>query len=115
MARKRVASQGPSYAHPDDVRDWAEGLKESYLQCRELGHNWRPHTARWSSEFEGFERRLRCTRCRTVREQVLSAHGAVVTNQYLYPDGYQTHGMGRVVGDGRDALRLESIQRALQA
>jgi hypothetical protein len=94
------------------VQDWAQGLKRSYLECRELGHNWRPHVVQWNDN-GGYDRSLRCTRCRTVREQVLSNRGAVISSQYVYPDGYTTDGLGRVVGEGRDMLRLESITRDL--
>ena len=32
-------------------------------------------------------------------------------SNYDYADGYQRKGFGRITGDGRDALRLESIVR----
>lgn len=96
-----------------DVREFAASLPASFLQCRELGHLWRPYRAGRHPD-GGFERVLRCSRCRTRREQALSAMGMVLTNKYVYPDGYQTeHGLGRIVGEGRGMLRLESIKRVL--
>lgn len=115
MASRKRRTRPPEYADPDDVREWAHGLSQSYLLCRELGHNWRPHTARWVTEDQCFERSLRCTRCKTERRQVLSSRGAVASSHYVYPDGYQTHQMGRIAGDSRDALRLESINRTLES
>jgi hypothetical protein len=105
---------GPTYADPADVASWAGGLSESFLMCREIGHSWRPFSAHWIAEDDCFDRTLRCTRCKTKRVQMLSAHGAIVSSQYIYPDGYQSNGMGRIVGDGRDALRLESLQRLVE-
>lgn len=98
-----------------DVREFAAGLPASFLHCRELGHLWRPYRAGRHPD-GGFERVLRCGRCRTRREQALSSMGMVLTNKYVYPDGYQTeHGLGRIVGEGRGMLRLESIKRVLPA
>lgn len=113
VARSRVRPRGPTYADPKDVAQWAEELTASYLECRELGHLWRPFAARWVPEDRYYERVLRCTRCKTKRVQTLSRRGEVVLSHYVYPDGYQSNGMGRIVGDGRDALRLESLTRFL--
>jgi hypothetical protein len=43
-----------------------------------------------------------------------TARGVVLTNQYIHPDGYLMTGLGRIVGDGRGVLRLESITRQVQ-
>lgn len=101
------------YAEPTEVAEFASTLPVSHLHCRELGHNWKPWVARSDAEGGGYERALRCTRCRAERWQVLSLSGAVVKSHYVYPDGYVHQGMGRIVGEGRDALRLESLTRAL--
>ena len=93
-----------------DVRSFAESLPEKFLYCREMGHNWRPFSA---GRFRdgGFERILRCTRCRTRRVQGISARGLVLSNRYEHPDGYLVQGIGHIVGEGRGVLRLESIKR----
>jgi len=108
-AHLRVADD-VHYAELADVQDFAEGLKETFLHCRELGHNWRPYTA-GSHPDGGFERVLRCTRCKTRRVQELSSRGMVMTNRYEYVEGYQHQGLGRIVGEGRGLLRLESLKR----
>lgn len=97
-------------ANVADVAEFAEALPEKFLYCREMGHNWRPYTA---GRFKdgGFERVLRCVRCRTRRVQVISSKGVVLRNQYVHPDGYLSQGIGRIVGEGRGVLRLESIKR----
>lgn len=98
------------YARLDEVAEFAEALPERYLHCRELGHNWRPYSA---GRFQdgGFERVLRCTRCKTRRVQEISSRGVVLVNKYIHPEGYLHKGMGRIVGEGRGLLRLESIKR----
>ena len=92
-----------------EIADWAADLKESFLYCREMGHNWRPYSAGRYRD-GGFKRVLRCVRCKTKREQEISNRGAVMSNQYIYPEGYSCE-FGRIVGDGRGMLRLESIKR----
>lgn len=101
------------YADPSEVADFAASLSESFLQCRELGHNWKPWTVRWLPEEVHYERALKCSRCHTERWQALTDRGAVLSGHYVYPDGYVVQGLGRIVGEGRDALRLESLTRAL--
>lgn len=98
------------YADVGAVEEFASGLPEKFLYCREMGHNWRPYSA---GRFKdgGFERVLRCSRCRTRRVQNINSRGIVLTNQYVHPDGYLSHGLGRIVGEGRGVLRLESIKR----
>lgn len=110
MARDR-RRQPIMFADPYEVQDFAAGLSSSELQCRELGHLWEPHSGFWSPEDGCFYRTLRCDRCTTERNQTLSDKGAVLTNGYLYPEGYLHQGMGRIAGEGRDMLRLESVTR----
>jgi hypothetical protein len=95
------------------VKQWAANLSERFLLCRELGHNWKPLTARWDGPGGIFVRTLRCTRCRTERHQSLTRRGHVLQSNYTYPEGYTMTGLGRIVGEDRDQLRLESITRHL--
>lgn len=103
------------YADRAEVAEFAQTLTISHLECREMGHNWKRWIARWIPEQHAYERALRCVRCRTERWQLLSDSGAVLPGGgYKYPDGYQHQGLGRIVGEGRDALRLESLRRDLE-
>ena len=121
MARSRVRPRGPSFADPEDVADWAADLPDSFLACRE-NHNWKPLDVDWL-DFHGepcgptrahsIGRVRRCTRCKTRRVQTLDLRGAIVRSHYEYPEGYQSEGLGRIVGDGRNLLRLESVTRDL--
>ena len=114
MARRGAAAAAVEpkveYADVGDVQDFAQGLPERFLYCREMGHNWRPFSAGRYKD-GGFERILRCSRCRTRRVQEISNRGVILANKYEHPEGYLHKGMGRIVGEGRGVLRLESIKR----
>ena len=94
------------------LASFAAGLSGSQLHCRELGHNWRALTAHWDGEARCFDRRLRCTHCRTVRVQMLSGRGGVLSNRYIYPEGYLAKDVEATRGS-RDAYRLEALARAI--
>jgi len=100
-------------ADRQEVEAFAKGLKEAFLHCREMGHAWRPWAAEWDAEHNSYRRGLRCPRCKTKRWQYMGLTGAVLGTQYEYPEGYTAEGIGRIMGEGRDALRLESLTRAL--
>lgn len=105
----QAATQAPHYADAHEVADFARTLDAAFLACREIGHNWERWTARAING--GYERALMCTRCATQRWEVLTSTGAKVKGHYVYPEDYLHEGLGRIVGDGRDALRLESLSR----
>lgn len=91
-----------------------ETLPERFLECRDLGHSWRPWTARaFGGRLGGFESVLRCSDCGTLRTRTLSRTGAVMSSHYTYPDGYLVAGLGRLTGTDRDAVRLASIRHML--
>jgi hypothetical protein len=97
----------------EQVAAWSAHLPDRYLLCRDLGHNWRPWRARLTDE-RGFEQVLRCARCRAERSRTVGASGATLGNHYHYPDGYTAPaGTGRLTGDSRNALRLESVLRLI--
>lgn len=101
---------------PDDpipVDTFAARLSDKALHCRELGHTWRPLVAAWEPESRSFHRALRCSSCRTERRQVLTAHGGVVSNRYVYPEGYLANHVEGGVSGRRDVFRLESVLRTL--
>lgn len=96
------------------VDTFAAGLGDRVLHCRELGHTWRPLTVAWDAGARAYDRRLRCSSCRTVRVQILDARGHVMSNRYDYADGYLATGVKVGRGD-RDVFRRESITRFLGA
>lgn len=96
------------------VDTFAAGLGERVLHCRELGHVWRPLSVGWDQSAKAYDRRLRCSSCRTVRVQVITGTGGIVSNRYEYADGYLAKGVE--VGRGnRDVFRAEALSRFLSA
>ena len=97
-----------------DAHSFVGDLSDRLLHCRELGHTWKPLTVRWDKESSAYDRRLRCPSCRTIRIQLLTSTGHVVSNRYDYTDGYLAKGVD--VGTlHRDMFRLEAITRFLTA
>jgi hypothetical protein len=103
----------PEGAAVEEVRQFAAELSTAFLLCRELQHNWKPFTAFWDEEHHHYARSIRCVRCRTKKVQRLSSSGAVLSSHYEYADGYLAEHLGRIVGEARDSLRLESLMRSL--
>lgn len=99
------------YADPLDVAEFAKDLPDEFLQCRELGHNMLPFGIPGMYRDGGFQRVLRCNRCKTERHFEIDNRGLVVSSSYDHPDGYLMAGLGRIVGEGRGVLRLASIAR----
>lgn len=90
---------------------FAAGLGTKTLQCRELGHTWRPRDVS-GVVGGGYLRIMRCTACRTERRQTLDSVGAVLANTYVYAEGYLADNVEP--GFSRDVFRLESISRWLE-
>lgn len=103
------------YADVAEVASWAATLPESFLTCRDIGHRWRKWAAKQATDFPGYIRELRCTRCKTKRRQELNANFHILSSTYQHAEGYLHKGLGRVDGDGRDALRGESMMRDMGA
>lgn len=107
--------KGVKYAHPTDAAQLAKELSDAYLSCRERTHDFQPHTVDWLTDETCYERNLMCSRCQTIKRQYISYYGAVLQQYYLYPDDYLAIGLGRIVGAGRDAVRLESVRREIES
>lgn len=102
----------PAYkvADVEEVEATAAGLKDAYLRCRDFGHQWKVGSIVRVGGI--FDRWLFCPSCKTNRRQQLSADGSILDSSYDYQAGYQFKGMGRMLTDGRMALRRESLTRA---
>jgi hypothetical protein len=100
-------------ADQQEVAEFASTLSTNYLLCRELQHNWKPFTAHWDDEHHHYARVIRCVRCRTRKVQRLSSTGHILASHYEYPEGYLHEKFGRIIGESRDVLRLESLLRSL--
>jgi hypothetical protein len=105
---KVVDRSAPDFA----LESVIDGMTLEHLQCRDFNHSWRPYTA--SRHTNGLiERQLRCSRCRTIKVQTLNRWGHVVAGRYDYADGYVIKGLGRIIGEEKDHLRLASINKIL--
>jgi hypothetical protein len=101
-------------ADPQAVADWSAHLSDGYLMCRDMGHTWRPFKANYQEDMNAYNRVLRCGRCKTERYQTIGLNGLILGGNYSYPDGYQSPaGSGRINGEGKGALRLESTLRLI--
>lgn len=107
MARRQ--SIDPELAH------WAEHLPASFMECRDMGHSWKPYTVAYSAKTRGYIRTLRCQRCKTDRHQWLTSSGHVEATSYDYPDDYaRPKGMGSYDTATRDMVRLLDTTRLLE-
>jgi len=114
LAARTTTAASVSSADPKEVAAWSEDLPDSFIMCRDMGHTWRPFRARFNPEENGYDRVLRCGRCKTERTQTISMSGLILSGGYSYPEGYQApKGTGRIDGNGRGALRLESTLRLI--
>lgn len=110
MRQTRRAAADPNIR---DVPAFAAGLSDKQLHCRELGHEWRHHTASFDRKERVFDRALRCRNCGTVRRQVLNTTGHVLRNGYVYTEGYLATKVVNREGLSRDVFRLEALTRIL--
>ena len=91
--------------------EFAAGLSNRLLHCRELGHTWRPFTVQYDAKARAYDRQLRCSNCHTIRKQVLDRRGHVIRNGYKYVEGYLAANVDMT--GSRDACRVESVTRFL--
>jgi hypothetical protein len=113
--RRLTRAVAAGTANPSEVAAWSESLPDRFIQCRDMGHTWRPFQASWDAEERCYRRVLKCSRCRTERVQLIGASGLILSGHYDYPDGYTAPaGTGRMDSDGRSALRLESVLRLVR-
>lgn len=113
MARRAATDESTDVV---PVETFAHGLSEKHLACRTDQHVWRPsavEVVREGRSLGGYVRIMRCSQCRTERRQVIDTHGDVLSNRYVYPDGYLAANVER--GVRRSAFRLEWVTRWLDS
>lgn len=110
------------HASESDVRgavgEWSDGV----LSCRMYGHRWEPYRATINKRHGFIYVERICKQCwidkdcpPTIKHEEMSLRGRVYSSWYSYAAGYLTDGMGRIIGDARDALRLGAVSRIYSA
>lgn len=108
MPRLRIVKGNP-------VSTALGAMPDTHLLCRDFGHSWRPWDAQWIPQRRQYVEALLCSRCQTVRKRLLDEYGAQLGQSYTYADGYLVHGLGRLTGDDRNAVRLAGLRVVMQA
>lgn len=80
-------------------------MNEDFTKCRTFGHTWDEVPNTWRPQ-SGTLITLRCTRCGTIREDVVSPlTGALYGRYYIYPAGYR-----EAPKQNRDAWRKQFLK-----
>ncbi len=112
MTRARDRRPAPEYADRHEVEAAAANMSSAHLDCRIMRHSWERADAVHIARLRYYRVSYVCTRCQTRRVAEVSESGHEYASTYEYADGYLSHGIGRIVGDGRDAIRMAGLQRA---
>lgn len=91
---------------------FVSGLSNAALHCRELGHTWRSWTVTYDAKAKCYDRRLRCSSCKTFRNELLDRTGDVIRSSYTYAAGYLAKNVDGKVH--RSLFRLESLGRFIE-
>jgi hypothetical protein len=86
----------------------ASELPYAYLECRDMGHQWRHQTVRRDGNV--YIEVVDCIRCGTERDRFISLDGWLSTggrNAYRYPQGYlvKSEDANLIDKEGRAAIR----------
>jgi hypothetical protein len=111
MTRARDRRAAPQYAERHEVEDAAAQMPSTHLDCRVMRHSWVREDAVHIARLRYFRVSFICQRCSTRRISEVSESGHEYASTYEYAEGYLSHGIGRIVGEGRDAIRLAALQR----
>jgi hypothetical protein len=87
-------------------------MPAQFVACRDYRHAWQPHDAYRIRG--GYDTRVQCGRCETVRHRILNARGEVISSRLIYPDGYLLSGLGRLTGTDQGRVRLAGLAPILR-
>jgi hypothetical protein len=107
MNARRLRAVPDSVPAPASV----DQIPALFLQCRDLGHQFRPFDVAIRRRQREIIRSLRCHLCGTLRHQALTLDGYITGNRYEYQDGYVLNGAGRLTISDRAAIRVLSSEQ----
>jgi hypothetical protein len=111
LLQMTTLSSGTKYADPAEVEKKAQSWTDEILNCRLYSHNWRPSRAKWEENGTVLHTVRVCSSCDSEKHYEMTRSGNVFSTWYVYSEGYLSVGLGRIVGEGRDVLRVASISR----
>jgi hypothetical protein len=95
--------------HDAEVAEAIAAIDPDHVQCRDTGHTWSRHNARWIDADNCWEQTLKCRQCGSERVRWLSRSGAILSGRYEYTPGYTIKGVGRLSSSDRDGIRLRGV------
>jgi hypothetical protein len=107
VTRPKVASVAEVQAL---ASEWTEGM----LECRAYGHQWRPSRVVYNKVDRFYAIYQVCPRCGCERYQEMTTIGRVVASFIQYAPGYLAHGVGRIQGEAKDAVRVAAVVRVYE-
>lgn len=100
------------YASRADIEEAILEMDGNWLQCRANNHAWQAFSAPYDKRSRTYEVTQQCIRCESFRHCTLGETGAMLARWHIaYAEGYLLKGMGRAIGEARDALRFAATVR----
>jgi hypothetical protein len=108
VTKRRTASVSEAQ---ELAAEWAPGV----LECRAYGHQWRPSRVIYNKVDRFYAIYQTCPRCeKAERYQEMTTTGRVVASYIHYEPGYLAVGVGPIVGEAKDAVRVAAVVRVYQ-
>ena len=94
----------------------ASELPFTYLDCRDMGHQWKHQRVLTDTSSGGYIEIVECVRCSTERDWYISMDGWLSSggrNAYRYPEGYlvKSDDANLIDKEGRAAIRRARMSR----
>jgi hypothetical protein len=99
------------YATAPKVRAAVKDMPDGHVHCRTLGHVWAHRTV--DRHQKGFIQILGCKSCDTIKEQIISRQGEILSSHTTYAPGYLLKGLGRLRADTKAIVRVASLVKML--
>jgi hypothetical protein len=93
------------------VQRAAAGWDDEVLKCRTDGHRWEDSRATRNDRYKYIRIVQVCPRCVSERITEMDFYGEVFDRHIDYSEGYLLVGLGRISGQGRNVLRMTSVER----